>query len=466
MSQTVDQRKWVTLPDDSKIPEFEKDLTSMMKLTLDSDQLTNCMRCGFCLPACPTYRETGLEAASPRGRIALMKAVQDGLMSPDEAFRDQMDLCLGCRACEPACPAGVTYGRLLEQTRASITEHKPKSLIEKTLRRVLLKELIPSPKKLRNSMRLVSFYQKSGLQKVARTLKLTAVFPEHMSQMEKILPKIDTKGSYAQTGFSIKPKGKPIARVGMFRGCIMDVMFTETNISTVHLLVAAGYEVVFPDSQNCCGAMHAHTGEEKIAQDLARQNIRVFREAEVDYIVSNAGGCGAQLIEYPHMLKEDIEYSEDAKWFQQCVKDVSELVIERMDQLPLKLKKPVRISYQDSCHLRNGMKVTLEPRKILRSIPNADYVELFEADRCCGSAGTYSLVQPEMSMQILDHKMEHVQQTKADVLVTSNPGCLLQMKLGIERAGLSEQMRAVHLIDFLMEALDLETVEAVINGNE
>lgn len=450
------------LSSEKRCSEVEQKIAATMKQTLDEDQLTNCMRCGFCLPACPTYQETGLEAASPRGRIALMKAVTDGWMSPDKAFYEQMDLCLGCRACETACPAGVTYGRLLEQTRVSIAEHKPKSWMEKKLRQILLNEWIPNPQKLRSSMRFLSFYQKSGLQKVARFFRLTSILPKHLSQMEKVLPEVDTKGSYRKVGYSIKPKKEPIARVGMFRGCVMDVMFTQTNINTITLLVLAGYEVVFPDNQTCCGALHAHSGEKQKAIELAKQNIEVFRATEVDYIVSNAGGCGAQLVEYPHLLQDVPEYVENAKWFAERTKDISELLLSRLAHLPFKLEKPTLITYQDSCHNRNGMKITLEPRKILRSIPNAMYVELFGAESCCGSAGTYNLVQPEMSMQILDHKMEFVQQIKADLLVTSNPGCLLQMKLGIERAGLNDRMKAVHLVDFLVEALEKEKIEELV----
>lgn len=438
---------------ESKFPPHEKMMAEKMRLTLDEDQLTNCMRCGFCLPACPTFQVTGLEAASPRGRIALMKAVYDGLISPDQDFQDQMALCLGCRACETACPAGVTYGRLLEQTRTAIVEHRSQSTIEKGVRRFVLNGMIAQPRRLRKSMKLVRFYQRSGLNRIARKLQLTSILPAHLQQMEKRLPSIDTGGSFQRIDFPLTPKEKPVARVGMFFGCLMDVMFTATNLNTMKLLVAAGYEVVISTSQQCCGAIHAHSGEEEIAVKLAQQNIEAFRDMNVDYIVSNAGGCGAQLIEYSHLLRNNPEYSDDARRFAEKVKDVSQLLINRIDYLSFHAPKPIRVTYQDSCHLRNGMKVIQEPRTLLRSIPNVEMVELEEADQCCGSAGTYNLVQPDMSMQILDRKMEHVKQTRADIIITSNPGCQLQMDLGVGRARRDGQMRVMHLIDFLSEML-------------
>ncbi|MBA4493720.1 (Fe-S)-binding protein [Paenactinomyces guangxiensis] len=429
-------------------------VADQIQLTLDQDQLTNCMRCGFCLPACPTYRETGLEAASPRGRIALMKAVHDGLIKPDQSFAAQMDLCLGCRACEPACPAGVTYGRLLEQTRASIQTHHPRSKLEKAIRDFFFRYLFPHPERLRLSSYLLAFYQRTGLRALVHHTGLSRVLPAHLRQMDCILPTADPRGSRSRTGEIVKPEGKPIGRVGMFRGCIMDIIFTETNQNTVKLLTALGYEVVFPDTQTCCGALHAHAGEKELAIELAKQNIAAFKEWEVDWIASNAGGCGAMLIEYPHLLEGKPDWEKEADWFAGRIKDVSQLIVEAGDSLPFRAKVPQRVTYQDSCHLRNGMKITVEPRRLIRSIPGVTFVELFEADRCCGSAGIYNLTQPEMSMNILDEKMEHVKTTGADILITSNPGCLLQMKLGIERAGLQKQMRAVHLIDFLAECLD------------
>ncbi|MFB9755599.1 (Fe-S)-binding protein [Paenibacillus hodogayensis] len=432
-----------------------------MKLQLNYDELTNCMRCGFCQAACPTFLETGLEAASPRGRIALMKAVVDGVMEPDQSFREQMDLCLGCRACEPVCPADVKYGHLLEETRDSLEQHVEHRWYINAARKAAFKELFPKPKRMKLLGTMLRTYQKSGLQKVARGSGIMKLFPKNMRDMEKILPEASGKGVVELFGTRVPAKGQKIATVGMFRGCLMDVMFTETNRKTVQLLSEAGFEVLIPEAQNCCGALHAHSGEIDQAKQLARQNVRAFREAGVDYIASNAGGCGALLVEYDHLLHDEGDYADDAKWFASRVKDVSQLLLEkgRLPQFSQPADQsnpngqPFTITYQDSCHLRNVMRSSNAPRNLMKRVANVNFVELQGADRCCGSAGIYNIVQTEMANQILEHKMEHVKETNAHVLITSNPGCLLQMKLGIEREHLSDKMEAVHIVDFLYDRI-------------
>jgi glycolate oxidase iron-sulfur subunit len=290
-----------------------------------------------------------------------------------------------------------------------------------------------------------------------------------MRQMERILPEATPKGVVERLGTFYPAKGTAVARVGMFRGCIMDILFTETNVRTVKLLSEAGFDVVIPAAQNCCGALHAHSGELEDARELARRNIRAFQDARVDCIVSNAGGCGALLVEYGHLLHDSPEYAEAAKRFAASVKDVSELLLER-GNLPAFAARPeeaaasqasasekdgvyTSVTYQDSCHLRNVMKSANAPRNLIGRVDNIRFTELQGADMCCGSAGIYNLVQPDMSFQILDHKMEHVKDTKAHHLLTSNPGCLLQMKAGIEREGLSGRMKAEHIVDFLYERI-------------
>nr|WP_078500140.1 (Fe-S)-binding protein [Paenibacillus selenitireducens] len=409
------------------------------------------MRCGFCLPACPTFAETGIEAESPRGRIALMKAVADGIMEPDRAFEEQMNHCLGCRACEPACPADVKYGRLLEQARDAIEDHTERhSIGVKLSRHAAFKKLFPNQKRMKLIGRSLQWYQQSGLQKFARQSGAMKLFPKHMQAMEKILPEASGQGIVEQIGTRHPAKGERIATVALFRGCLMDVLFTSTNRHTVDLLTEAGFEVVIPEEQNCCGALHAHSGEAEMARSLARQNVQVFKDAGVEFIVSNAGGCGALLVEYDHLLHEDPTWKEDASWFAAHVIDISELLV-RHGRLPEFHNEDVsiRITYQDSCHLRNVMRTSDAPRQLMKQVKGVTYAEMKDADRCCGSAGIYNLTQPEMAGQILDHKMEHVRDTQAQVLLTSNPGCLLQMKHGIEQHGLRDQMQAVHIVDFL-----------------
>jgi glycolate oxidase iron-sulfur subunit len=429
-----------------------------LRAKLDYEQLTNCMRCGFCLPACPTFRETGVEAESPRGRIALMKAVADGLLEPDRAFEDQMNHCLGCRACETACPADVKYGRLLEQARDGIERHTDSHRPwVRAARKIAFKRLFPHQKRMRLLGGALKFYQRSGLRAIARGTGLMKLFPKHLEQMERIMPDASYRGVAERIGAFHPAAGERIGTVGMFRGCIMDVLFTETNVNTVKLLQTAGFDVVIPPAQNCCGALHAHSGERDGAAELARGNIRAFRDAGVDWIVSNAGGCGAQLAEYGHLLHDDPQWRSDAEWFSARTIDVSKLLVEH-GRIPGKFgdaesRERVRITYQDSCHLRNGMKSADAPRKLMNRIADAEFVELFEADRCCGSAGIYNLTQPETAGSILDQKMQHVKRTDAHYLLTSNPGCLLQMKLGIEKEGLSDRMKAVHLVDFLAKRM-------------
>lgn len=440
-------------------------LTQTMLRTLNYDELTNCMRCGFCQPACPTFKETGFEASSPRGRIALMKAVTDGLMEPDQAFRDQMDQCLGCRACEPVCPADVKYGQLIEQTRFALEQHAEHRGWVKAVRSVLFRHLFPHPKRMRFAGGLLRFYQKSGLRRLARAAGLVRLFGRQLSEMESILPDASRQGVVGKLGGAtvVPAKGgaAPIARVGLFSGCIMDVLFAETNVNTVRLLTEAGFEVVIPPGQNCCGALHAHSGELPQAQQLARANVAAFKAAGVDYIASNAGGCGALLIEYDHLLHDDPEWAEDARWFAARVKDISLILLEK-GRLPEFAARPeetrapagtLTVTYQDSCHLRNVMKQSAAPRQLVGRVLGASFVELAGSDRCCGSAGIYNVVQEEMANQILEHKMEHVRGTNARYLVTSNPGCLLQMKLGIRRAGLDGRIEAVHVVDFLAERM-------------
>ncbi|MBA9087168.1 glycolate oxidase iron-sulfur subunit [Fontibacillus solani] len=439
--------------------EHSNPLAQTLLEKLDYDQLTNCMRCGFCLPACPTFRETGMEPASPRGRIALMKAAVDGIMVPDQQFEDQMNLCLGCRACEPACPADVKYGQLIEQTREAIEEHATHSLPIKVVRKTVFKKVFPKRSKLKLLGGTLAFYQKSGLQKVAHSTGAMKLFPKHLAEIESIMPSSSSKGVVDRLGTFYPAKGEAIAKVGMFRGCIMDVMFADTNVNTVELLSAAGFDVYIPESQVCCGALYAHSGEMNDARQLAAVNIDTFKQLGVDYVVSNAGGCGALLVEYDHLMQDDEKYRESAKWFASRVIDVSALIVEkgRVPKFAQQESSPqaerIKVTYQDSCHLRNVMKGSSAPRTLMKQVANTDYIEMVESDRCCGSAGIYNIVQPEMAGSILEHKMEHANNTQASYMLTSNPGCLLQMKVGIEKHQPDQPMKAMHIVDFLHDRM-------------
>jgi glycolate oxidase iron-sulfur subunit len=420
---------------------------------MDEDELLNCMRCGFCLPSCPTYVESGYkESHSPRGRIALMKAVADGLIEPDEDVERSLDLCLGCRACEPVCPSGVKYGHLLEDARDIINQNKKHSLPVRAVRNLVFDGLFPHQNRMRAAAGLVGFYQRSGLQAAARKSGILNWLPENLSTMEKVLPQVP-KLKEMKNRPSYLSADKPVKKVAFFSGCLMDTMFLETNNATIKLLKLAGCEIHIPGNQACCGALHGHSGEKQTAKDLAKRNIEAFEKLDADYIITNAGGCGAFLIDYGHLLKDDREWYERAVKFSEKLKDLSQILyeLEFHKKVHLKLSEQI-VTYQDSCHLRNVMKTSKAPRTLLNSIEGIEFREMKDADRCCGSAGIYNIVESEMSMQILDHKMIQAKSANAAVIVTSNPGCLLQMKLGIEREGLQQKIKAVHMADILLES--------------
>ncbi|MEH7653024.1 (Fe-S)-binding protein [Bacillus safensis] len=420
---------------------------------MDEKELLNCMRCGFCLPSCPTYIESGQqETHSPRGRIALMKAVRDGVIEPDEDVEHSLNLCLGCRACEPVCPSGVKYGRLLEDARDIIQQHKKQSIPVKLVRRVVFKGLFPSQSRMRKAAGLLRFYQTSGLQTAARKTGMLKVLPPHLRLMEQALPKVPPQQKSRLTEY--KALGPARKRVAFFTGCLMDTVFFSTNEATIQLLQLAGCDVIVPPIQTCCGALHGHSGEKEQAKQLAKRNIEAFEEIDADAIVMNAGGCGAFLSDYDHLLCDDPDFQKRSEAFSKKITDISDILVELEfhRRMPLALPEQV-ITYQDSCHLRNGMGVQHAPRVLMKAIQGVSFKEMKDSGRCCGSAGIYNILQPKMSMQILDHKMTEASQTKAAAIVTSNPGCQLQMAAGIKRSGHSPSMRAVHLADLLLEAV-------------
>ncbi|MFC4766806.1 (Fe-S)-binding protein [Effusibacillus consociatus] len=425
-----------------------------LKSFLQYDKTFSCVQCGYCLPACPTYKVLEKESASPRGRIALVKAAAEGKIDVLDHLAEPIDLCLGCRACETVCPTEVKYGAILEGAKHTIRlESKPTSAV-KGLRRFVFEGLFPHPGRMKAVTGLIWLYQKSGLRKAAFSLGITDKLPFHMGEFERALPEVPSPLSFMRKKTAVQPQGKPKAKIAFFAGCVMDSLFYETNQKTIELLAAAGCEVIIPTTQTCCGALHAHAGELTQAKELAKRNIAAFEETGADWYINNAGGCGAILVEYDHLLADEPEWAERAQQFAAKSRDINQILSE-LGPLPFRKEIPHRLTYQDSCHLRNVQKVASQPRQLLRSIPGAHYIELPGADGCCGSAGIYSLVQYDTSMQVLDDKMKSVATTNAAFVVTSNPGCLLQMRMGIRRAGLENSMKAVHIVDLLHEACDL-----------
>ena len=429
------------------------DMVSNGLLTkFDMDGILNCMHCGFCLPACPTYRQTGMEFASPRGRIALMKGVAKGDLSVNEEFEQNMYLCLGCRACETACPAGVPYGSLVETAREVVEDNKKDKAKYPFIRTVVFEKLFKNPKRMKQLGTALWAAQTIGLQTLADKTGLVNILPRPMAEMQKAVDKVTSPWERKKRVSFMKSSQDKALKIGFFTGCIMDVMYYETNQATARLLQKAGCDVVFVEDQACCGILHAHSGEKDGAIELAKRNIEAFEKSDVDFIVNNAGGCGAALKEYHHWFHDQPEWKERAMKFVAKMRDANELLTE-LPPIEFSKRLDVRVTYQDSCHLAHGQGVRNQPRQLLKSIPGVEYVELKDADSCCGSAGIYNITNYDMSMQILDSKMEHVKDTKAHYIVTSNPGCLLQMKNGIIRAGMQGKMEALHIMDLLARAL-------------
>ncbi|WP_242241541.1 (Fe-S)-binding protein [Bacillus cereus group sp. BfR-BA-01309] len=434
----------------------KENIQKEFKERLSEDELLNCMRCGFCLPTCPTYIQSGYkESHSPRGRIALMKAVVDGLIEPDEDVENTLNVCLGCRACEPVCPSGVNYGHLLEETRDIINQNKKFSMPVKAVRKVVFEGLFPHQNRMRTLTGLIGFYQRSGLQTLTHKTGIMKLFPETLATMDLVLPKVPKMKAMKDRPAFLPAESTKKKQVAFFTGCLMDTMFLETNNATMKLLQLAGCDIVIPKTQSCCGALHGHAGEKSGAKELAKRNITAFEDLNIDYIITNAGGCGAYLVDYDYLLKDDPQWAERAKQFVSKIKDITAILVEldfhKRNNLRL---QPQIITYQDSCHLRNVMRTSSEPRMLLEAIQGATYREMKDADRCCGSAGIYNIVHSELSMEFLDYKMDRVHETEAATIVTANPGCLLQMKLGIEREGLSHKMRGIHIVDLLLEAIE------------
>ncbi|MGV2911645.1 (Fe-S)-binding protein, partial [Bacillus safensis] len=306
--------------------------------------------------------------------------------------------------------------------------------------------------RMRQAAGLLRFYQTSGLQTAARKTGMLKVLPPHLRLMEQALPKVPRQRKSRLTEY--KAAGTARKRVAFFSGCLMDTVFSSTNEATIQLLQLAGCDVIVPPIQTCCGALHGHSGEKEQAKQLAKRNIEAFEEIDADAIVMNAGGCGAFLSDYDHLLCDDPDFQKRSEAFSKKIMDISDILVELEfhRRMPLALPEQV-ITYQDSCHLRNGMGVQHAPRMLMKAIQGVSFKEMKDSGRCCGSAGIYNILQPKMSMQILDHKMTEATQTKAAAIVTSNPGCQLQMAAGIKRSGHSPSMRAVHLADLLLEAV-------------
>jgi glycolate oxidase iron-sulfur subunit len=409
---------------------------------------SHCVHCGLCLNHCPTYRLWGREADSPRGRIRQIELVDQGKMELGETFVTHIDRCLDCRACETACPSGVEYGKLVEAARAQIEQHYKRPLRSRIARDLVYRRLLPYPSRIAASARWLKFYQRSGLATLARRSGILRLLG--LEEREGLMPAIDSEFFFGELGKTFAPRGARKARVAFFAGCIAQVTFSDLNRATIRVLQANGCEVVVPEKQVCCGALAAHAGIRDVARNLARTNFGAFPVEDFDAVITNAAGCGSTLKEYTHLFPSNDPEHEKAARFAAKMCDATEFLAQIGVSSPLRAL-PLRVTYQDSCHLAHGQKIREAPRKLIRSIPGVEFVEMPFADQCCGSAGVYNVTETKASLELLDRKMECVMQTSAQAIVTANPGCMLQLRAGVARSKTGQEV--LHVMDLLDRAL-------------
>jgi glycolate oxidase iron-sulfur subunit len=421
------------------------------------EHIEDCVHCGFCLPACPTYVLWGEEMDSPRGRIYMIKKAAEGEAPLDKRFQLHMDNCLGCMACMTACPSGVEYNKLIEPTRAQMERNISRGLSERMFRKLIF-ATFPYPGRLRVLAAPLRLYQRSGLRAMVRAMGIPKLLPKRLAAMEALLPEVPAHVSY-QIGVPAKPRRK----VGMLAGCVQRVFFPQVNAATARVLAAEGCEVVVPTDQPCCGALMVHCGLETEAAELAKKMIAAFESANVDTIVINSAGCGSTMKEYGYLLRDDPEWAERAAVFAAKCKDISEILCElepQAERHPIEM----RVAYHDACHLQHAQGVLEQPRRLLAGIPGLEVAEIAESSLCCGSAGVYNLLEPEAAAQLGARKVENLLATRAQAVLSANPGCLMQLANGLRQRGLAA-MPAFHLIEVLDASIRGVDAETMLGGS-
>jgi len=419
---------------------------SVSPISFDTDPARGCIHCGICLESCPTYLLTGLETESPRGRIHLMQQLSSGRLAATETLRSHLDRCLACRACEAACPSGVGYGALIENARAALEEHHsvPRSTLAAFLRRLAL-DTLADPARLEGVAGLLALYERSGLRRALRASGLRDRLPNSLRRLEGLYPPF-TRPRYQPPA----PPPAPTARVALLLGCVMRVAYGDVHTATARVLTRLGVAVVDAPAQVCCGALHAHAGERADAIGLAKQNIAAFESAGLDAIVVDAAGCGAHLKAYGHLLHDDPAWAARAEALSAKVRDVTEYLASLPTSAPLGALT-MRATYQEPCHLAHAQRITVAPRALLRRVAGLELIEMAESDVCCGSAGSYNLQQPAMADALLARKLDAIERTGADVVVSANPGCMLQIQSGLADRG--RPLEVLHLVEVLDRAM-------------
>ncbi|MFB2897645.1 (Fe-S)-binding protein [Aerosakkonemataceae cyanobacterium BLCC-F50] len=420
--------------------------------------IDTCVHCGFCLSTCPSYRVIGKEMDSPRGRIYLMDAINEGEAPLAEGTVQHFDSCLGCLACVTTCPSGVQYDKLIAATRPQIERNYSRDLPD-TLYRKLIFNLFPYPQRLRVLLAPLLVYQKLGFPKFFRATGLLKKISPRLGAMESLLPNVTAKSFVDTLPEVIPAKGEKRYRVGVILGCVQRLFFSKVNEATVRVLTANGCEVVIPKSQGCCAALPEHQGQKEQAQTLARQMIDSFAETGVDFIIINAAGCGHTLKEYGHILADDPNYREKAKAFAAKVKDAQEFLAEAGLKAPLLpiSDNELTMVYQDACHLLHGQKISIQPRQLLKQIPGVKLREPIDAALCCGSAGVYNMLQPEVAEELGQQKVTNLLNTGARLIASANPGCSLQISKHLQ---IQEKeipiMHPIELLDYAIRGVKID----------
>jgi glycolate oxidase iron-sulfur subunit len=407
--------------------------------------MDQCVHCGFCLPACPSYVLLGREMDSPRGRIYTMRAGVEHRVTISSGVVQHFDTYLGCMACETACPSGVKYAPLIEQTRAAIEQHHRRPASERWFRRLLF-AVLPYPSRLRALAIPVRLAQQ-----LRRLPSLVNAFPSKLSALLLLAPTVSFATTQLETPELTPASGSRRLTVGLVTGCVQRAFFGDVNQATARVLAAEGCEVRTPRAQGCCGALALHAGEPGVARRFAKALIQVFEREAVEVIAVNAAGCGSSMKGYGHLFRDDAEWAVRAETFASKVRDVTEVIAGLGEPRAPRRTMPLKVAYHDACHLAHAQGVRDQPRAILSSIPGVTIVSIAERDLCCGSAGIFNLVQPEMATTLGDRKVSHIADAQPDVVVTSNPGCILQMRSAAERAGHTFSVR--HIIELLDEAI-------------
>ncbi len=414
--------------------------------------LYRCVHCGLCLSSCPTYVETALEMESPRGRLALMKAVNEGRVEITPRIVSHWETCLQCRACEAVCPSGVPYGRIMERTRSQVRAVGLQSRELKRFGRFFLNSALPNPKKLRMGVYLIRIYQRLGIQKLVRLSHLLYLLPGGIGKLESQLPTL-SKRFFGPTENVHSAQGEKKMTVALLSGCVMPLMQGPTMEATVRVLTRNGCDVMVPLGQGCCGALNGHAGDLETSRAMARTNIDSLMAAGVERIITSSAGCGSSMKEYAELLKADPEYCTKAVQFSEMTQDVTEFLVSLPFQAPTSTVNR-RVTYQDPCHLAHAQRITAAPRTILNSIPGLELVEMENSSLCCGGAGIYPSVQPALSKRLLKRKMASIDATDVQEVITANPGCMLQLEMGLKSQGKNGRVR--HVVDILDEAYSLE----------